>query len=146
MTREHLSPEEIKEIAVGNDWQRIEHDLSEEELREVEREYTTVCLEIDQLELEKKSATSHYGSLIKNSDTRREDLRQQIITKKRSVDTNIYFVPDHEREVMLFFDIKTGVKVKERPLESYERQQSALEDFATVEKESEEAHATETGA
>lgn len=131
---ERMTTEEIKALAIGNEWQRIEFDLNEEELLKVEKEYTESCLEVDQLKTEKKSQTDHFGSLIKNADTRREDLRQMLMTKKRKADTNVYLVPDHDREVMCFYDIKTGLKVKERPLEHWERQNSALEDFADLEE------------
>lgn len=128
-----LTPDEIKSMAIDSTWQRIEYELTDEAIAEIEKQYAETCLEIDQLEIEKRNASSHFGSLIKNADTRREELRQQIVTKRYLVDTNLYLVPDHERDVMRYFDVKTGRKIKERPLENYERQQSTLEDFAVVE-------------
>jgi hypothetical protein len=133
MTRERMNPEELKALAVSSDWRRVEYDLSAHELEEVETKYRETCLEIDGLEIEKKSATSHFGSLIKNSDTRREELRQQILTKKRKEDAECWLVPDIDADLMKYYD-KNGIKVFERPLESYERQTSALEDFAEVEE------------
>ncbi len=140
MTRERINPEELKAIAVSSDWRRVEYDLSQAELEEVETKYRETCLEIDGLEIEKKSATSHFGSLIKNSDTRREELRQQILTQKRKTDAEVFLVPDLDADLMKYYD-KDGRKVYERPLESYERQTSALEDFAEV-----EANDADTGA
>ena len=135
--RAPLTIEELKNLAVDSSWQRIEQDLSDEELEKVEEQYTKCCLEIDQLEVEKKSAVGHFSSLIKKVDTEREQLRMQILTKKRSEDMNVFFIPDHEREVMCLYSVKSGKKVKERPLEHWERQQSALEDFANEETETE---------
>ncbi len=133
MTRERINPDELKALAVSTEWRRVEYDLTQDELAEVETKYRETCLEIDGLEIEKKSATSHFGSLIKNSDTRREELRQQILTQKRKTDTEVFLVPDLDADLMKFYD-KDGRKVYERPLESYERQTSALEDFAEVEE------------
>ena len=105
-------------------------NLSPKEIKEKQAELSTVCILINDIEIEKKEAMDEFKAQLKDPNMDKSALLSSIKLKAEERKGNLYSIADQINGFIYIFDVE-GVCVESRQLKPTERQLSINSDLKT---------------